>query len=433
MKAGFYTVLLLVICIGLTAFAGYVVQTKRTIATLKADLTKAEDAQKNLVQNKLASVRQDAIRVQGKIESSIAIAVSPQVAAPLALVSATEGAVVEQGEVLAKLDDTELRAGLADANRALADAKRNYENVQRQFDIRDTRYNRDVEDARLAHDKAVSDFEHDLKTSTSDIARLRVVLETNILNEKRTGELAQEQLVSQAEYEQAKLDKRRSEIELNQALTQETTLREKTTGAKGEPVYLRIRQAELTRQKAFEDANEKRTTEDDLARAKSAVEQGAARVEKAQQDLDAVIVRAPVRGAVTAANTSPRLNGNKGGNARMLSTGRPLSFEELREKGKRVSTQDILFVIEGLSDAVVKVNVDEININRVKPGCAAEITGSGFLDQPLRGEVARISPEATYVGEGITTFEVTIKVLGELGSARLGMSAQVEIIPGETK
>jgi len=48
----------------------------------------------------------------------------------------------------------------------------------------------------------------------------------------------------------------------------------------------------------------------------------------------------------------------------------------------------------------------------------------------LKGEVSNISPKATYVAEGITTFETTVKVIEELGRARLGMSAEAAILVG---
>ena len=101
------------------------------------------------------------------------------------------------------------------------------------------------------------------------------------------------------------------------------------------------------------------------------------------------------------------------------------------EIGRRVGPWDILFVIEGLDEVVVKLDVDEIDINRVRLGQAARITGVGFADKPLRGEVIAVSPKATYVAEGITTFEVTIGVLDELGAARLGMSTEVDIVVEE--
>ena len=88
----------------------------------------------------------------------------------------------------------------------------------------------------------------------------------------------------------------------------------------------------------------------------------------------------------------------------------------------------MLFVIEGLDNVVVKVDVDEMDINRIQLGQPTRISGVGFADCPLVGKVVGISPSATYVAEGITTFETTVQVLEELGAARLGMSAEVDIL-----
>jgi len=184
----------------------------------------------------------------------------------------------------------------------------------------------------------------------------------------------------------------------------------------------------LKRRKGFQRVEDTRLTQEDLEAARAAVDEGKLMVQLAAHHVEGAHIRAAIRGIVTAAADSPRLTSLIG--ATQIGTGRALSFEEVREVGKRVGPQDVLFVIEGLDKVVVKVDVDEMDINRVRIGRPARITGVGFAGKPLRGEVASISPKATYVAEGITTFETTVTVLDELGAARLGMSAEVDILVG---
>lgn len=427
MKIGFYTVALVVAVTVLITGAGYAVKTKATIARLEGELARAKASQQSLVTKKLTHIRKGAIRVQGKIESSEAVAVSPQVGAPLAKVLVREGEAVEAGQVLAKLDDTGLRAAVAESERAWADARRRLVRMERKFAERDTLHAEAVEEARLTYERAVAQFRMELKDSEQNLAKCRVELEANRLDMDRTGELAGQKLVAQSEYDRAKLAVERSSIEMELAKTRHADLRLNTQNRAGEPIRIRLRTAELERQRMLQLAEDERLTGDDLDRVRAEVKGWELRTQLAKEDLVAAVVRAPMRGVIAEASNSPRLLSLRSS----IGSGHPLSFEELREVGKRVGPQDILFVLEGLNEVVVKVDVDEMDINRIQVSDTARITGAGFADQALTGEVTAISPEAIYVAEGITTFETTVRVIDALGRARLGMSTEVEILTGE--
>jgi membrane fusion protein, adhesin transport system len=407
---------------------GYVVKTRRTVAQLEEELLSAKASQKSLLEGKLKSARTGDVRVQGKIEAAEAVAVSPQVEAPIAAVLIVEGDIVDAGQVLVTLDDTGLRADLESCTGAMNRAARQLADIERLYPQRDALYHEAVEDVELTHRNTAASFRKALTDSERDIAMYEAEVAAKRLEVARTRALASDELIAKADLEQAELGLRCTELEAEAAKARHIDLRRRVPVAGDRQEYIRLREAELVRQQRLRQAEEDRITDEDLAQARAALEECRLMAHLAEDHVAAAEVKAPIRGIVTAANDSPRLTSVVGTN--QLSTGRSLSFEELREVGKRVGPQDILFVIEGLDTVVVKVDVDEMDINRIKVGDPARITGVGFSNMTLRGEVAAISPKATYVAEGITTFETTVNVLEELGAARLGMSAEVDIVVG---
>lgn len=431
MKASRNTLFLIVglsVCVGL---CGYWLKTRKTVSDLREQLAQAKVSQQSLLEDKLTAVRTGDVRVEGKIEAAEAIALSPQVEAPILRVLVREGEIVGAGQVLIELDDTGLRARLADCASAMHKASRRLQDVERLYPDREALYRQAVERVELTYRDAVAAFEKALQDSEREVARCNAEAEARRIDAARVRELASDELVSRAEHEQAELAVQRAKLDVEGARSLHTDLRRKVPQSDGSEEYVRLRQAALEREKTLQRVEEERITDVDLAEAQTALEQCQLTMKLAEEHVAAAKVRAPIRGVVTAANDSPRLTSLLRSN--QAGSGRALSFEELGEVGKHIGPQDILLVIEGLDEVVVKVDVDEMDINRIKIGDAARIRGVGFADEPLKGEVAAISPKATYVAEGITTFETTVHIQDDLGKARLGMSAEVDIAVGGNK
>lgn len=74
-----------------------------------------------------------AVYATGSVESSVTVRIAPQVAGRLLKLLADEGSVVEAGQVLAKLDDSDLRASLADEQAKLRYAEQHLQRLQALF------------------------------------------------------------------------------------------------------------------------------------------------------------------------------------------------------------------------------------------------------------------------------------------------------------
>ncbi len=92
-----------------------------------------------------------------------------------------------------------------------------------------------------------------------------------------------------------------------------------------------------------------------------------------------------------------------------------------------------LMVMADLSSIIVRSEVNEADISRVRPGQNVRIELDAFPDALFEGKVIRISPQG-HLSSGITVFDTIIEVTDSRRShLRPMMSASVEIIAEEVK
>lgn len=117
-------------------------------------------------------------------------------------------------------------------------------------------------------------------------------------------------------------------------------------------------------------------------------------------------------------------------------TGAGAQRRETMEAGTRVSRGQAMFNIGDLAGFLVRGQVDEIDVNQVRPGQAVTVTGDAFGGEVLTGRVASVAAQASSeqggMGRGMPNFAVSIAItdLTDAQRARLavGMSASLAII-----
>lgn len=150
----------------------------------------------------------------------------------------------------------------------------------------------------------------------------------------------------------------------------------------------------------------------EFANAKAEIVRSQVAVETARIQLDDTDVRAPITGTI---------------------------IEKLVEKGQVISspTMDVgggtlLLKMADLTSVQVRTLVGETDIGKVIPGQDAVVTVTAFPNQPFRGQVAKIEPQAT-ANQTVTTFAVLIVLKNENGLLKPGMNADVAIMVTERK
>lgn len=150
----------------------------------------------------------------------------------------------------------------------------------------------------------------------------------------------------------------------------------------------------------------------EAANAKSEVVRSQVAVETARIQLDDTDLRAPITGTI---------------------------IEKLVEKGQVISSPimdvgggTLMLKMADLTSVQVRTLVDETDIGKIAPGQVAMVTVTAFPNQPFRGEVQKIEPQAS-ADQTVTTFAVRIVLGNEKGLLKPGMNAEVSILVTERK
>lgn len=100
-------------------------------------------------------------------------------------------------------------------------------------------------------------------------------------------------------------------------------------------------------------------------------------------------------------------------------------------KGSAVQQNQAVLSIGDLKGATVNIAINEVYVNKIKPGMKAVITSVAFPGAQLVGKVVRVGSQASSGGGDIPTFPVVIKVptltKAQRDVIRIGMSAKVDL------
>jgi HlyD family secretion protein len=144
----------------------------------------------------------------------------------------------------------------------------------------------------------------------------------------------------------------------------------------------------------------------DYANAKAKVVSAQVDLENNRIALDDTEVRAPITGTIIERQAQP---------GAVISS--PI---------QDVSGGTILLKMADLKVVQVRTLVDETDIGKIRPGMNAQVTVAAYPNQPFKGEVLKIEPEAT-VDQNVTMFPVLIRLDNESGLLMPGMNCEVSI------
>ena len=100
--------------------------------------------------------------------------------------------------------------------------------------------------------------------------------------------------------------------------------------------------------------------------------------------------------------------------------------------GDEVNAGIVSFRVDDLTHLLVKVEIPEVDVNRVKVGQRVELTFDAVLGSKYTGTVTEVEPVGTD-SQGVVNFTVTIELNDGDGEVRPGMTAAVNIVVSEIK
>jgi HlyD family secretion protein len=294
---------------------------------------------------------------------------NPKAAGRLEALLVEQGDRVKQGQIVARMDSSELEAQRERAQADLAKAQSNLDLLRagsRSEDIA----------------KAEADFKKNEATITQ--AQSRLDLATQQVNRKR----------------QASEVGAISRDSLDTSLTEERNARD---GLEQARASLDVARQELARQR-----NGSRPQE--IAQAEAQVESARASLREIESKLADTVIRAPFAGVITQKNA---IEGD-------FVT--PTSFAS--------TTSSATSIVTLANDLEILAKVPEVDIGQIKPGQQVEIRADAYPKQTFKGVVRLVSPEAKEdpTQKGVITFEVRVRVVTGKNELRSGMTTDLAFL-----
>jgi HlyD family secretion protein len=366
------------------------------------------------------------IEVSGRIESDDA-AVAPKTSGKIKEIRVREGDQVKAGDVVAILDDEQLRAREDQAQAAVTQAEARVRRAQQQISVLQSQREQSrlgVEQSRLDAEGRVRQAEAQITQAESQIAQAEAQLEQSKTN-----------------YQQARYDLEKFQRLYNTGDTSERQLKQAQTIADSQASVVRAQQKQVEvargglrsaraalitaranlKNPAIRTA-QTTTVEEQIKQAQSDIDSANADAERARAQLreaaanrDDLNVVAPFDGTIATRSAEP---------GEVVSAGTPIA------------------TIVNFNAVYLRAYVPESEIGRVRVGQTARVYLDSNPNQPIEAEVSRIDPEATFTPEN-TYFRnervkqvvgVKLALKNPQGFAKPGMPADGEIlVEGEWK
>ena len=307
-----------------------------------------------------------------------------------------EGDPVQAGDVLARLEDEDLRFQLRQAEAGLAAAQAQLAQLQKKPAPAD------IEAAKAALAAAQAAYQDLLAGPDPD----------QIASAEAAVERARVQLEqAQAAYDRIKWrpDAARmpQAIQLQLATIDYKQAQAQLRLAKKGPKDAQIAQAlsSIAQAQANLDRLLRGPDAAQLDAQRAAVERTRIQVEQAQATLEKTVLKAPISGVVTTVNM---------------------------KVGQTVSTAQPVAVITVLRPLHTNVQIDELDVSQVKEGQVAKVTVDALPDREFAGVITYLAATPTVQG-GVVTYKARVELQEDDPALRPGMSVSVDIITAKAE
>ncbi|ARV59295.1 efflux transporter periplasmic adaptor subunit [Nostocales cyanobacterium HT-58-2] len=311
------------------------------------------------------------ISANGNVQPERSINVSPKTSGVLKKLLVKEGDRVQQGQILAYMDDSNLRGQLTQANGQLENAQANLRLL-------------------LAGSRSedIAKAQADVRNNQAQLVQAQSRLDLASLRVKRLSTPTQEGAVSRDT--------------LDEALTEERNAKDNLEQVKASLAAANQELAKLN--------NGSRPEEIEQARAQVVSAQGSLQTIQAQ--INDTVIRAPFTGLVTRKFADPG------------------AFVTPTTAGSEVSSATSSSILALASQNQVTAKVAETNISQIKVGQTVTIQADAYPDKKFTGKVVQVAAQST-VEQNVTNFEVKSSLSDPENILRAGMNVNVDFNVGK--
>jgi HlyD family secretion protein len=350
------------------------------------------------------------IALSGRIEGDDS-AVAPKTSGKILEVTVREGDTVTAGQVIARLDDAQVRAKEDQARAALLDAQAKLQAARGQIAVMQEQLRQNQMQTGQSDMDAqgrVQQAQGDLTAAEADLTQQQAALRLAEFNRDAYMRLAKTGAASEQQGLQAEVQAAQASAAVAAAQRRVDSVRGALTMAEAnlENPKIRVSQVAGTERQML-------AQQSTIAATKAEAEQAQAQLAQAEADRADLTVLAPFSGTVLTRAAEP---------------------------GEVVQAGTAIVTLLDLSKVYLRGFIPEGEIGKVKVGQPAHIFLDSNSNQPLDGSVLRIDPQATFTPEN-TYFRddrvkqvvgVKVQLTQGIGFAKPGMPADGEILTSGT-
>lgn len=346
------------------------------------------------------------IPVSGRIEGDDA-AVAAKTSGRIREITVREGDPVQVGQVIATLDDEQIRAREQQAAAAVRQAEARVRLAQHQIAVLEEALRQSrlgVDQARVDAQGRVNEAEARLAAAEAQRAQAEAAHAQAKWDREALGRLFQRELVAEQEARRAQHNEEAQAAVVAAARRQVEAARGSLTAARASLVNPAIRSSQAA---AVE--GQILQARADIAAAQADAERARAQLEEAQADRRDLHVVAPFTGTVATRTAEP---------GEVITAGTPV------------------VTLVNLAEVYLRAFVPEGQIGRVRVGQPARVYLDSAPATPIEARVSRVDPEAAFTPENTYFREdrvkqvvgVKLQLRGAVGFAKPGMPADGEIL-----
>lgn len=346
------------------------------------------------------------ILVSGRIEGDDA-AVAAKTAGRIREITVREGDPVQAGQVIATLDDEQIRARERQAVAAVRQAEARVRLAQHQIAVLEEALRQSrlgVDQARVDAQGRVNEAEARLAASEAQLAQAEAAHAQARWDREALGRLFERELVAEQEARRAQHNEEAQAAVVAAARRQVEAARGSLTAARASLVTPAIRSSQAA---AVE--GQILQARADIAAAQADAERASAQLEEAQANRRDLHVVAPFAGTVATRTAEP---------------------------GEVVVAGTPVVTLVNLAEVYLRAFVPEGQIGRVRVGQPARVYLDSAPATPIEARVSRVDPEAAFTPENTYFREDRVKQVvgvklqldGAVGFAKPGMPADGEIL-----
>jgi HlyD family secretion protein len=344
------------------------------------------------------------ITASGSVVPIQSVNLSPKTSGRLRELYVEQGDRVEQGQVVARMEDADAKARVAQAQANLSKAQASLaEGISgsRPEEIRSAQARLLQAQARLNQARTGNPSEVDQTRAQVKAAQSRLDLAK--VRADRYGNLADEGAVSLDRRDEALTDERNARAALEEA---QQRLKNVQSGTNPEIDQLEAAVAEA---QAEVQRLQNGTRPEEIAQSKAAVEAAKAELQAAQVQLQDTVITAPFSGIVTQ---------------KYATQGAFVTPTTSASSTASATSTSIIAIAKGLE---ILAEVPEVDVGQIKPGQSVEIVADAFPDQIFKGRVKLVAPEAV-VEQNVTSFQVRVSLLTGQTELRSGMNVDLTFL-----